>query len=88
MGPLRVKERVGRLAYRLELSASWKIHDLVSIAHLEPAFTAKSDPYHRPRPDHPDAVISGPEPKWEIDRLLQKRRHRKGRDYATEYLVR
>jgi hypothetical protein len=35
--PLRIIERIGRSAYRLELPQHWRIHDVVSIAHLEPA---------------------------------------------------
>lgn len=88
VGPLLVKERIGRLAYRLDLPDSWKIHDVVSIAHLEPAYT--DDPYRRPRPSHPDAVVTSPdaEPEWEIERLIRKRTYRKGRGYTTEYLAR
>ncbi len=90
VGPLRVRERIGRLAYRLDLPDTWKIHDVVSIAHLEPASTEGNDPYHRPRPTHPDAVITTPdaEPEWELEQLLRRRTYRKGRGYATEYLAR
>ena len=37
VGPLRVLERIGRLTYHLEIPEPWKIHDVISIAHLEPA---------------------------------------------------
>ena len=32
-----VIERIGRLAYRLRLSSIMRIHDVISVAHLEPA---------------------------------------------------
>ena len=87
-GPLRVTERVGQLAYRLDIPTTWRIHDVISVAHLEPAST--NDPYRRPRPEHPDAVITSSDtaPEWEIERLLRKRTYRKGRGYTTEYLAR
>ncbi|EAQ91761.1 hypothetical protein CHGG_03696 [Chaetomium globosum CBS 148.51] len=46
-GPLEVVERVGRSAYRLRLPPSWRIHDVVSIDHLEPH---TFDPYGRQLP--------------------------------------
>lgn len=90
VGPLRITERIGRLAYRLDLPDTWKIHNVVSVAHLEPASGYEDDPYRRPRPDHPDAVVTSPdaEPEWEIERLIRKRTYRKGRGYTTEYLAR
>ncbi|KAN0069219.1 hypothetical protein V8E54_012848 [Elaphomyces granulatus] len=35
-GPFMVVEKIGPLAYRLNLPLHWKIHPVVSIAHLEP----------------------------------------------------
>lgn len=35
--PLRVTRRIGKLAYELDIPTNWKIHPIVSIAHLEPA---------------------------------------------------
>jgi chromodomain-containing protein len=82
-GPFKILERVGRLAYRLELPLHWRIHPVISIAHLEPA---KEDPFNRPVPNHPDAVFSD---EWEIERIVNKRIQRtKGGKHATEYVVR
>ncbi len=86
VGPLRILERVDRLAYRLELPEAWKIHNVISVAHLEPAYN--DDPYNRPRPEKPDAITVDNVEEYEIDRLLRKRVHRKGRGYAIEYLAR
>ncbi|KAN0086940.1 hypothetical protein V8E54_000628 [Elaphomyces granulatus] len=73
----------GRLAYRLELPLHWRIHPVISIAHLE---SAKEDPFDRPVPNHPDAVFSD---EWEVERIVNKRTQRtKGGKHATEYLVR
>ena len=33
--PFKVTEQIRRLAYRLDLPPAWKIHNVISIAHLE-----------------------------------------------------
>ena len=33
----KVIKQIGQLTYQLELSAMWKIHNVILIAHLEPA---------------------------------------------------
>ncbi|RDL33672.1 uncharacterized protein BP5553_08040 [Venustampulla echinocandica] len=47
-GPFKIIERVGRLAYRIELPPTMKIHPVISIAHLEPAPNPADDPFMRP----------------------------------------
>ena len=72
VGPFKVTERIGRLAYRLDLPPAWKIHNVISIAHLEPAST--NDLYNRPRPTHPPSItVDGADNHYEIERLLRKR---------------
>ncbi len=87
-GPLRVLERVGRLAYRLDIPSNWRIHDVISVAHLEPATAPEDDPYRRRRLEQPEPVVVDGENEWEIERILRKRVYRRGRDFTTEYLVR
>jgi hypothetical protein len=36
-GLFTVAERVGRLAYKLDLPPTWKVHPVISVQHLEPA---------------------------------------------------
>ncbi|CAJ2508148.1 Uu.00g093340.m01.CDS01 [Anthostomella pinea] len=35
-GPFKITERIGRSAYRLEIPQAWRIHDVISVDHLEP----------------------------------------------------
>jgi transposase InsO family protein len=90
VGPFRILERVGRLAYRLDLPTAWRIHPVLSIAHLEPVPNPASDPYGRARPDHPPAVQveSGEDGHFEIDRIIRKRDSKRGGKTKTEYLIR
>jgi len=84
-GPFKIEERIGRLAYRLDLPTNMKIHNVISVAHLEPATDPKDDPYRR-RPAVP-LIVDG-QNEWEIERLIQKRRIRRGRGWSTQFLVR
>ncbi|KAI0994007.1 hypothetical protein K3495_g14176 [Podosphaera aphanis] len=82
-GPFKILERIGRLAYRLELPQSMRrVHPVISVAHLEPAPDPSEDPFDRPFKQH---VIHDLTP----ERLLRKRElRRRGGGVMTEYLVR
>lgn len=87
--PLCITEWISRLAYRLNIPASWKIHDIVFITHLEPVTSAEEDSYCCSQFDHSDTVIMSlnTEPEWEIKRFIQWHTHWKGWGFTTEYLV-
>lgn len=91
-GPFKVIERIGRLAYRLELPDHWHIHPVFTIAQLEPAPPPNADPFDRPRPDEPDSVFVEGDTEdfksFEVERLINKRIITKGRGVSTQYLVR
>lgn len=55
MGPFTVKQKLGRLAYELDLPANWKVHPAISIAHLELAPAGK-DPFNKPIQEHPESL--------------------------------
>ena len=91
VGPFRVLERIGRLAYRLDIPEDWKIHDVFTIAQLEPCPDPAEDPFKRPRPDKPGPILADRDdapPEWELDRILDKRVVPRGRGVSTEYLLR
>lgn len=87
VGPFPVIERIGRLVYRLRLPPMMRIHDVISVAHLEPATDPVEDPYRRRRLPMSAVVIDG-EDEYEIEKLIRKRRIRRRRDYSIQYLVR
>ena len=72
-GPFKVLEKVGNLAYRLQLPSTMRIHPVISVAQLEPC--PQGDPYHRPRPDNPGPVENEDPsyPAFEIERLLDRK---------------
>lgn len=87
VGPFKVLERIGRLAYRLQLPPTMRIHDVVSVAQLEPTTDPASDPYERRPPPPPTTVVDNGS---DIERLIRKRSRHIGRSKTklVEYLVR
>lgn len=82
IGPFKVLERVGRLAYRLDINPTYAVHPVFSVAQLEPA-PSSPDPFHRPSPAPQPITIDGTDDNYEIERILDVRQSR-GR---TEYLI-
>jgi len=92
-GPVNVLERVGRLAYRLDLPEHWKIHPVLTIAMLEPCLSPHTNPFNRIHPTNPDPVNADrddlDEPEWEVSRILDQRQIRRRRaGVILQYLVR
>jgi len=85
-GPFLIKRMVGRLACKLELPKTWKMHPVVSIAELEPT-PLSTDPYVCPR----RRTVRQPfEEQPEPDTIIEERTrligcHKKQR---TEYRIR
>ena len=91
VGPFQVLQRVGRLAYKLDIPDSWLVHPVFTIAQLEPCPDPNKDPFERPNKHIHIPPVSTNEDgsiNCEIERLLNKRVHKKGRGYTTEYLIR
>lgn len=78
---------MGRLAYKLELPPKWRIHPIISIAHLEPAPTAK-DPFNQPFQDQPEAVIVDGEEEWTVEKILDHKVVGRGRTRRKKYRIR
>ena len=71
-------ERIVPLAYKLELLDNLRVHDVVSVAHLEPAADPVRYPYQRRRPPLLAVKIGGRD-EYPIERVVHKRRMRHGR---------
>ncbi|TAQ84474.1 hypothetical protein B7494_g7190 [Chlorociboria aeruginascens] len=88
VGPFTIIEKIGQLAYKLDIPQHWRVHNVFSIAQLEPCI-AGTDPYDRKRPEHPGPVfVEGDDEfnkSFELDKILAKRKTPTGQ---TRYLVR
>jgi hypothetical protein len=73
VGPFTIVEAVGKLAYRLDIPPTWRIHPVISVVHLKPA---PSDPFEREIPPTPDLIQddTGEEhEEWEVEEVLDSR---------------
>ncbi len=52
----QVQQRVGKLVYKLKLSAHWQIHSIISIAQLKLALE-EADSYDQSRLSHSDSIL-------------------------------
>jgi hypothetical protein len=86
IGPFKIKERVGRIAYRLDLPETLKIHPVFHVSLLQ---AYRSD--GRVQPPPPPLELEGGL-EYEVERILAHRDRKvrtKGKrtQYRTEYLV-
>lgn len=69
-------EKVGRLAYKLEILSDWQIHLVFSVAQLESAPPSAKDPFTRPFLSNPPPVFVEDDTnklkRFEIEKLLNK----------------
>jgi hypothetical protein len=78
-----VLERIGEVAYRLQLPASAHVHPVFHVSQLK-SFTASHVPVFSELPDIPDLKTATPVPV----EILQRRLVRKGNAAAPQVLIR
>jgi hypothetical protein len=90
IGPFRITEVISKgRAYRLDLPPHYKIHDVISIVHLEPAPCPGADPYQRKtRIEDLTPVYRDGQEEWELDALVKKRTTGRASSKTVEYLGR
>lgn len=82
-------ERVGRLAYKLQLPPTMsRIHPVISIAHLEPAHPPQADPFQRAPSEQPILADDGSINRLPQALLNKREMRRRNGGVFTQYLVR
>ena len=82
IGPFEVLEPCGKLAYRLDLPAAWRIHDVINISRLE-KWRGDNHPYQGPV-IVPDEVEFDMEQDYEVECILD---HEEDQDSVLHYKV-
>lgn len=84
-------EKVGRLAYKLDVLFDWRLHPIFLVAQLEPTSFPTNDPFHRSYfYILPTEFVNGDTDattSFEIEHLLNKQMVKKGKGRTMEYLV-
>jgi hypothetical protein len=86
VGPFPILRKIGELAYELDIPKNWKIHPVISVAHLE---LAKDDSYSRTQPVLPELIEddNGTHEEWEVETILRSRwRDRKNKKHKQYYV--
>lgn len=81
-GPFTVLERIGAVAYKLQLPATAQVHPVFHVSQLKP-FTANYTPVFQDLPSAPDLLTSSATP----EAILDRRMVRHGYTSATQILV-
>jgi hypothetical protein len=88
-GPYKVIRKIGQQAFKLDFPEHWKVHPVVSVAHLwKPA--QGEDPYQRTIPPPAPIAIDDEEvaDHWEVERIVQQRIRWKNKMPYRDLLVR
>ena len=72
VGPFKILEVIGKLAYKLDIPREWRIHPIISIAHLE---KHKDDPHKRRTPTPPEVIQDKDSDhiEYEVESIIRKR---------------
>jgi hypothetical protein len=79
VGPFKVVQRVGRLAYELELPPWLPVHPVFHTSLLKPFH---SDGRHQPPP--PPLLVDGVE-EWEVEEVVGQRHHGRQREFLVRW---
>ncbi|KAH6793421.1 hypothetical protein C2S52_003898 [Perilla frutescens var. hirtella] len=86
IGPLTILQRIGKVAYRVELSPWWRIHNVIHISQLKP-FQADKVDATRTMPDRPQLRLANNTGKRIAEAILCHRDAAKRKKLHREYLV-
>lgn len=85
-GPFEILQKVSDVTYRLKIPASYKIHPVINIAHLEPYYKDADNP-ERPK-KHLNREDFDKKPEYEVEEIIDEKMVKKGQRRQRRYLTR
>jgi hypothetical protein len=85
-GPFEVMQKISDVAYRIRLPASYGIHPVINIAHLESYNRDESNENHPKRHLNRKDFIENPE--FEVKQILGEKWIKRGKRRVKKYKVR
>ncbi len=83
-GPFEITEKISAPAYRIQLPAHWRIHDVFHVSHLVPY---RTDTILGRQAEPPEPVEIDGETEYKIERIVKERVSSNGRrDYLVKWL--
>ena len=88
IGPFKVKRVVNSNAYELDLPSTMHRHPVINVSDLKPYQDGSVSHPHRPPPHDrppPELVQEDGEEFYEVERIVQKRKHGRSIQYLVEW---
>ncbi|QRW17991.1 Retrovirus-related Pol polyprotein from transposon [Rhizoctonia solani] len=86
-GPFEVMESISPVAYRIRLPASYRIHPIINIAHLESYKASPPEFGSQPTQNIPREDFQQM-PEYEVERIVEERTIKKGNKRIRQYKIR